>query len=116
MRDGIRLSVDIYQPNASKREFPAILTMTPYSNLLASVVARAKWFAERGYVVVLADVRGRYDSEGLWDPFTDLHKNDGYDLVEWVAAQPWCDGKVGMMGGLIWAGRNGGRPRRPHLI
>src|SRR5688500_1638228 len=100
MRDGVRLSVDIYQPVvAHDVKLPAILTMTPYDNLLPSVVARSKWFAQRGYVLVLADVRGRYDSEGLWDPFTDKHKTDGYDLVEWIAAQPWCDGNVGMMGG-----------------
>ena len=46
----------------------------------------------------MADSRGRFDSEGEWDPFDPKHKTDGYDLVEWLAKQPWCDGKVGMMG------------------
>jgi len=49
-------------------------------------------------VVAVADSRGRFDSEGEWDPFDAKHKTDGYDLVEWLAARPWCDGKVGMMG------------------
>ena len=122
MRDGVRLSVDIYEPIISAPggeavKFPAILTTTPYNNLSPSTVARARWFAERGYVVVLGDVRGRYDSEGLWDPFTDKHKTDGYDLVEWVAAQPWCDGKVGMMGGsyLGWTQWWTASQAPPHL-
>jgi putative CocE/NonD family hydrolase len=118
MRDGVRLSVDIYQPVVSDgARLPAVLTMTPYDNLLPSVVARAKWFAQRGYVMILADVRGRYDSEGIWDPFTDKHKTDGYDLVEWIAAQPWCDGKVGMMGGsyLGWTQWWTASQAPPHL-
>ncbi|MBK9166458.1 MAG: CocE/NonD family hydrolase [Bryobacterales bacterium] len=117
MRDNVRLSVDIYQPDAAGQRFPAILTMTPYSNLNPGVVARAKWFARRGYVSVLADVRGRFDSEGTWDPFTNLHKTDGYDLVEWIAAQPWCDGNVGMMGGsyLGWTQWWTATQAPPHL-
>ncbi len=96
MRDGVRLSVDVYQPQAEGR-FPAILIITPYSNN-PGFHGRGSWFARRGYVVAVADARGRYDSEGQWDPFNPQHKTDGYDLVEWLAAQPWCDGKVGMMG------------------
>ena len=118
MRDGVRLSVDIYQPIvAGRARLPAILSMTPYDNLSPSLVTRSKWFAQRGYVLVLADVRGRYDSEGLWDPFTDKHKSDGYDLVEWIAAQPWCDGKVGMMGGsyLGWTQWWTASQAPPHL-
>src|SRR4051794_34440134 len=118
MRDGTRLSVDVYQPVVADRaKSPAILTMTPYDNLSPSLVARSKWFAQRGYVMVLADVRGRYDSEGVWDPFTDKHKTDGYDLVEWIAMQPWCDGKVGMMGGsyLGWTQWWTASQAPPHL-
>ncbi len=96
MRDGVRLSVDVAQPQAEGR-FPAILVITPYSNN-PGFQKRAAWFASRGYVVAVADSRGRFDSEGTWDPFDPKHKTDGYDLVEWLAAQPWCDGKVGMMG------------------
>jgi putative CocE/NonD family hydrolase len=98
MRDGVRLSVDVCRPAAEGR-FPGLLVHTPYSNNAAGLVQRARWFAKRGYAVVLSDVRGRYDSDGDFDPFDRRHKTDGYDLVEWVARQPWCDGKVGMMGG-----------------
>ena len=97
MRDGVELSVDIYAPRGVSDPAPAILTSTPYDN--NSARTGAVWFAQRGYVVVAADVRGRYDSGGEWDPFNPLHKTDGYDLVEWIAAQPWCTGKVGMIGG-----------------
>lgn len=118
MRDGVRLSVDIYQPVvASGTKLPAILTMTPYDNIQAGLVARSKWYAQRGYVLILADVRGRYDSEGTWDPFTDKHKSDGYDLVEWIAKQPWCNGNVGMMGGsyLGWTQWWTASQAPPHL-
>lgn len=98
MRDGVRISADIYLPDAAGK-YPAILSHTPYSNNSPGGVDKAKWWARRGYAVVLTDTRGRFDSEGTWDPFTDLHKRDGYDLVEWIAAQPWCTGNVGMMGG-----------------
>ncbi len=96
MRDGVRLSVDVFQPRAEGK-VPAILIITPYSNN-PGYQARGSWFAKRGYAVVVADSRGRFDSEGEWDPFDPAHKLDGHDLVEWLAAQPWCDGKVGMMG------------------
>ena len=96
MRDGVKLSVDVAQPKAEGR-FPAILIITPYSNN-PGFQKRAAWFAKRGYIVAVADSRGRFDSEGTWDPFDPKHKTDGYDLVEWLASRPWCDGKVGMMG------------------
>lgn len=97
MRDGVRLSADLYRPAAGGR-FPAVLGITPYNNNAAGWVQRAEWFARRGYAVVVADSRGRYDSEGDWDPFDARHKADGHDLVEWTARQEWCTGKVGMIG------------------
>lgn len=97
MRDGIHLSVDVYRPAAEGR-YPAILIHNPYNNNSPGWTARARWFARRGYAVAVSDVRGRFDSEGDWDPFGAQHKTDGYDLVEWVATQPWCLGKVGMTG------------------
>jgi putative CocE/NonD family hydrolase len=97
MRDKVRLSVDIYRPAVSGRS-PALLIHTPYSNNAEGLVRRAQWFAKRGYAVVLSDARGRYDSQGTWDPFDRRHKTDGYDLVEWIARQSWCTGKVGMLG------------------
>jgi putative CocE/NonD family hydrolase len=97
MRDGVHLSVDVHRPSAEERH-PAILVHTPYNNNSPAWTQRARWFAQRGYVVAIADTRGRFDSEGDWDPFDKHHKTDGYDLVEWLARQSWCSGKVGMMG------------------
>lgn len=96
MRDGIHLSADIYQPDSTAR-FATLLSILPYDNN-SGWKERAKWFATRGYAVVLVDSRGRYDSEGEWDPFSAKHKTDGYDLVEWAAKQPWSNGRVGMYG------------------
>lgn len=76
MRDGVRLSVDIYQPDASGK-FPVILEHTPYDNQRPVEwygPARAKWFAQRGYVFAISDFRGRYDSEGVFDIFDAHHK------------------------------------------
>ena len=95
MRDGARLVVDVFRPDAEGR-FPAVLCQTPYNK--NGLATRAKWFAERGYVVVNSDSRGRFESEGEWDPFTPEHKTDGYDLVEWIARQPWSNGRVGTYG------------------
>ena len=95
LRDGVRLSVDVYEPD-TPGPHAGILSITPYDN--NGMRERARWFAKRGYVVVAADARGRYDSEGDWDPFTAQHKTDGYDLVEWMAKQPWSNGRVGMIG------------------
>jgi len=115
MQDGVELSVDIYAPAGADQPAPAILTSTPYDNNGART--GAVWFAQRGYVVVAADVRGRYDSGGDWDPFNPLHKTDGHDLVEWIAAQPWCTGKVGMIGGsyLGWTQWWTASTAPPHL-
>lgn len=95
MRDGIALMIDIFRPQAEGR-FPAVLLQTPYNK--SGQASRAKNFAARGYVVVNADSRGRFESGGEWDPFSPKHKTDGYDLVQWIAEQPWCDGNVGMYG------------------
>ncbi len=95
MRDGIELKIDIFRPKTDEK-FPAIVYITPYNK--SGNAPRAREFASRGYVVVNADSRGRFESGGDWDPFTPLHKQDGYDLVEWAAKQPWCTGKVGMFG------------------
>ena len=95
MRDGVTLKIDIFRPTAEGR-FPAVMLLTPYNK--SGQAARAKNFAARGYVVVNADSRGRYESGGQWDPFSENHKTDGYDLVQWIAGQAWCSGKVGMYG------------------
>ena len=96
-RDGVELVVDLYLPEGAGPA-PAILTQTPYDRGNAAWTSRAPWYVKRGYAYVLSDVRGRYASGGDWDPFTPKHKTDGYDLVEWIAKQPWCSGKVGTLG------------------
>lgn len=95
LRDGIELATDIVRPKAGGK-YPAILIRTPYGR--ASETAHGDWWARRGYVVVTQDVRGMGDSGGDWDPFVNERK-DGFDAVEWVAKQDWCDGNVGMIGG-----------------
>lgn len=95
MRDGVDLRGDIFRPN-SEQKFPAILQLGPYGK--TGMGARAKKFAALGYAVVNVDARGRFESGGEWDPFSPKHKTDGYDLVEWIAKQEWCSGKVGTYG------------------
>jgi putative CocE/NonD family hydrolase len=96
MRDGVKLS-DIYRPDATGT-YPALLLRTPYSNNAQDEIADSRWFAERGYVVVNQDVRGRYDSGGEFYAYKS-EADDGYDTVEWIARQPWSNGKVGTLGG-----------------
>jgi putative CocE/NonD family hydrolase len=95
MRDGVTLRADIYRPKADGK-FPVLLTRTPYDKQ-NSVLFGLK-AAARGYVVIVQDVRGRYGSEGEWYPFRH-ESEDGYDTVEWAAALPYSNGKVGMFGG-----------------
>jgi putative CocE/NonD family hydrolase len=98
MRDGVVLRGDIFRPDADGK-FPVLLQRTPYRRSVWGYdVNFAQHAAARGYVVFLQDVRGRYTSDGEWYPF--IHEaEDGYDTIEWVAAQPYSDGKVGMFGG-----------------
>src|SRR3989442_5550658 len=96
-RDGVTLYSDIYRPKADGR-FPVILMRTPYDKSASWAVAPAYQIATHGYVVIVQDVRGRYTSEGEWYPFRH-ESNDGYDAIEWAAALPSANGKVGMMGG-----------------
>jgi uncharacterized protein len=95
MRDGVTLRADIYRPN-SNGKFSVLLQRTPYNK--DGDVGFGLKAAARGYVVIIQDVRGRYASEGEW--YTFKHEpNDGYDTVEWAAALPYSDGRVGMFGG-----------------
>lgn len=95
MRDGIHLNATVYKPKTAE-PIPAILTLTPY--IADSYHPRAFHFAQHGYAFVLVDCRGRGNSEGEFRPFMS-EGPDGHDLVEWLAAQPWCDGSVTMWGG-----------------
>lgn len=94
-RDGVTLRADIYRPKADGR-FPVLLERTPYNKF--SNIDTGLRGAARGYVVILQDVRGRCASEGSWYPFK-YESADGYDSVEWAAALPYSNGKVGMIGG-----------------
>ena len=97
MRDGVKLYADLYRPRAEGR-YPALVVRTPYGVQRDLVHETMIKFAQRGYAVLIQDTRGRYESEGKWEPFRD-EARDGHDTVEWAAKQPWCDGKVGMQGG-----------------
>lgn len=96
MQDGVQLAANIFLPAESGR-FPTILVRTPYgkgSDLLPTF----KSFLDHGYAMVIEDARGRYESEGVFDPFGQEPK-DGNDTLNWIARQPWSDGKIGMLGG-----------------
>ena len=94
MRDGVGLSADIYRPRAPGR-FPTVLIRTPYDN--NSLIAKARSLANRGYVCVAQDCRGRWDSDGGYYPFHP-DGEDGYDTQEWIGRQEWSNGKIGMSG------------------
>jgi len=96
MRDGVRLSTNIYRPDAAGK-FPVLLMRTPYGKGGAGNT-EAVYFAARGYVVVVQDTRGRYESEGVFDAMQP-EALDGYDTQQWVGVQPWCNGKIGTFGG-----------------
>jgi putative CocE/NonD family hydrolase len=95
MRDGVILRADIYRPKGEGR-FPVLLQRTPYNK--SGEAQFGFEAAERGYVVIVQDVRGRYTSQGEWYPFK-YESQDGYDTVEWAASLPYSNGKVGMFGG-----------------
>lgn len=122
MPDGVRLCVDIYRP-ASSGKFPALLAMGPYGKELQTLTATfppqplyksAVWdgnieagdfmeIVSRGYVHVIADIRGTGKSEGEYYGWSPQEGKDGYYLVEWIAKQPWCNGNVGMLGYSYYA-------------
>lgn len=95
MRDGVTLRADIYRPKADGK-YPVLLVRTPYDKQGTSGFGHRA--AARGYVVIAQDVRGRFESEGEWYTFK-YESQDGYDTVEWAAALPYSNGKVGMFGG-----------------
>lgn len=105
MRDGRTLLADRFLPDADGR-YPALLSFSPYPRQIQDVGAplgfieagASDFFVPRGYAHVIANARGTGGSEGRWTLFDAQERDDLYDLVEWIAAQPWCDGNVGMLG------------------
>jgi len=114
MRDGVRLSADLYLPPVKGQRFPTLVSRTPYSK--AGLKSEAEWYAQRGYAVVAQDVRGRFGSEGEFYPFRQ-EGPDGYDTIEWAAAQEWSNGKVGTFGAsyLAWDQYRASMEQPPHL-
>lgn len=97
MRDGVVLRADIYRPSSGAKH-PVLVYRTPYDKRAAATDYQTHLRAvERGYVVVLQDVRGRYASDGIFDPYRNEGK-DGYDTIEWAASQHWANGDVGTYG------------------
>jgi X-Pro dipeptidyl-peptidase len=108
MRDGETLFIMIERPVVPAGvKVPVILTFSPY-NILNSPLppdaqysrdSFAEFFVPRGFARAFADVRGTRESSGCWDYGGTVERRDGYDLVEWLAARPWSNGKIGMVGG-----------------
>src|SRR5580704_979485 len=100
VRDGTRLSARVVRPDAQGR-FPAVIVYHPYrkDDFAFDQVAIHHYLAERGLAGVQLDVRGTGSSEGFCtDEYLPVEQQDGYDAVEWLAAQAWCNGSVGMWG------------------
>src|SRR5260221_1092846 len=100
VRDGARMATDIYRPARDgvvlAERLPVLLIRTPYDK--GAQQHDAEYFARHGYVVVAQDVRGRYRSEGRFLKVQPKDATDGYDVIEWLAKQPYCNGSVGMWG------------------
>lgn len=125
MRDGIRLAADVYRPSAYGLKFPALIATSPYSRHIQRTTLPhgqneagvTQFWVPRGYAHIIVDVRGTNDSEGSWDMMGPTEQRDLYDLIEWVAEQPWCDGNVGMTGTSYfgWSQMNAATQQPPHL-
>ncbi len=95
MRDSVKLATDVYLPGGPQKKMPALLMRTPYGKVIGGVLATT--ILSKRYAWIVQDTRGRHDSEGVSQSFLDDTK-DGYDTVEWIAAQPWSNGDVGTIG------------------
>jgi hypothetical protein len=113
MRDKVKLAVDLYLPETDQK-VPLILYRTPYGKELMEL--NGKYWARRGYACAIQDCRGRFKSGGAWVPFMN-EAADGADTIEGLAVQPWCSGKVGMIGGsyLGWVQWWAASRNPPHL-
>ncbi|MEQ9488285.1 MAG: CocE/NonD family hydrolase [Alphaproteobacteria bacterium] len=111
LSDGVNLSARIWLPkDAGKNPVPAILEYIPYRKRDAKAerdVLTHPFFAGRGYAALRVDLRGSGDSEGLLtDEYLKQEQDDALEVIDWIAAQPWCSGNVGMIG-ISWGGFNG---------
>jgi putative CocE/NonD family hydrolase len=97
MRDGIHLAADVYLPPAEGKGYPVIVSFSPYDATSGRSAGGMSW-VNRGFAYVGADCRGRFKSEGDFEPWVN-EVRDARDLLDWIAAQPWCDGNIGMVGG-----------------
>jgi putative CocE/NonD family hydrolase len=119
MRDGVVLRADVYRPAGKGSARPVLLERTPYDKryyMASGMPLDPLRAVEHGYAVVIQDVRGRFASDGEFCSF--VHEaDDGYDTVEWAAAQPWSDGGVGMYGSSYMAATawQAAVSRPPHL-
>lgn len=114
LRDGVQLNATLYRPLHAAERVPVILLLTPYPDNTEH--PSGSYFARRGYIFAYVDVRGRGDSEGKFNPMAQ-EAQDGFDVVEWFARQPWSNGQVAMWGGSYpgydqWATAS---QRPPHL-
>jgi uncharacterized protein len=106
VRDGVELLADIFLPDDASRKSPALLAASPYPRQIQNTGApmgfveagATDFFVPRGYAHVILNARGTNGSGGTYDAFGALERSDLYDVIEWIAAQPWCDGNVGMIG------------------
>jgi uncharacterized protein len=135
VRDGVKLCLDVFRPDTKNKKFPALIAWSSYGKSEQSYrrdpvpsgayllhhsieIPEINFFATRGYAFIIPDTRGCGKSEGIYyGPFAPQEQDDAYDIIEWAAKQPWCDGNVGMAGvsyfgimQLLTAGR-----QPPHL-
>lgn len=120
MRDGTKLATDVWVPGdlPEGAKIPAVLMRTPYGRF--NYAEGKKYFVQRGYALVSQDVRGRDDSEGEWIP-NHFEIEDGDDTLNWIAAQTWSDGQVGMigpsyLGKVQWMAAASGNPHLKALV
>lgn len=124
-RDGVKLSLDIFRParngEALPGPFPAVVTRSPYDTRSgkgpSGQAHNGEFFARNGYIYVVQDVRGRFESEGEFVLLDEKEGPDGYDVIEWLAEQPWCNGMIGTQGSSLrtWNQSATALLRPPHL-
>src|SRR5262249_56980301 len=94
--DGVELALDVLRPDVPG-PLPVVLLRSPYEKVSHRRLELYERLARRGYIVAFNDCRGRFNSDGVFRPYFD-EADDGFDTVEWIAAQDWCDGNIGMYG------------------